>query len=50
MRILVTSDTHGDFGRLRRAILAQQGADIVIHLGDGGDDVEKVRFSFPNKT
>lgn len=50
MRILVTSDTHGDFGSLRRAILAQQGADIVIHLGDGGDDVEKVRFSFPNKT
>lgn len=50
MRILVTSDTHGDSGSLRRAILAQPKADIVIHLGDGGDDVEKVRFSFPNKT
>ena len=34
MRILVTSDTHGDFGSLRRAILAQPSADIVIHLGD----------------
>ena len=50
MRILVTSDTHGDYGSLRRAILAQPSADIVIHLGDGGEDVEKVRFSFPNKT
>lgn len=50
MRILVTSDTHGDCASLRRAILAQPKADIVIHLGDGGDDVEKVRFSFPKKT
>lgn len=50
MRILVTSDTHGDSGSLRRAILAQPNADIVIHLGDGGEDVDKVRFSFPNKT
>ena len=50
MRILVTSDTHGDPASLRRAILAQHKADILIHLGDGGDDVERVRFSFPNKT
>lgn len=50
MRILVTSDTHGDSSSLRRAILAQPGADIVIHLGDGGDDVERARPSFPEKT
>ncbi len=50
MRILVASDTHGDSGSLRRAILAQPGADIVIHLGDGENDVENVKFSFPNKT
>ena len=50
MRILVTSDTHGDSSSLRRAILAQPEAEIVIHLGDGGDDVDYVRPSFPAKT
>lgn len=50
MRILVTSDTHGDSASLRRAVLSQPKADIVIHLGDGGDDVERVRSSFPERT
>ena len=35
MRILVASDTHGDAASLRRAILAQPQAQVVIHLGDG---------------
>lgn len=50
MRILVTSDTHGDAASLRRAILAQPKAEMVIHLGDGQEDVDSVRFSFPEKT
>ena len=50
MRILVTSDTHGDSASLRRAVLSQPKAEIVIHLGDGGDDVELVRTSFPERT
>lgn len=50
MRILVTSDTHGDAASLRRALLAQPNAEAVIHLGDGGDDVSQVRFSFPDRT
>ena len=50
MRILVTSDTHRDSGSLRKAILAQPKAEVVIHLGDGADDVDLVRFSFPDRT
>lgn len=50
MRILVTSDTHGDSASLRRAVLSQPKAETVIHLGDGGDDVEQIRFSFPERT
>ena len=32
MRILVVSDSHGNDGSLRRAILAQPKAEVVIHL------------------
>ena len=50
MRILVTSDTHRDPGSLRRAIMAQPKAEVVIHLGDGAEDVDTLRFSFPDRT
>lgn len=50
MRILVTSDTHRDPGSLRRAIMAQPKAEVVIHLGDGAEDVDSLRFSFPDRT
>lgn len=50
MRILVTSDTHGDAASLRRAILAQPKAELVIHLGDGANDVANLRPSFPERT
>lgn len=49
MRILVTSDTHGDAARLRRAVLAQPQAEAVIHLGDGAEDAEQVRRAFLSK-
>ena len=35
MRILVVSDTHGDAYALEQAILAQSGARVILHLGDG---------------
>lgn len=49
MRILVTSDTHGSEGNLRRAVLAQPAAEIVIHLGDGEEEAERVKRAFPEK-
>ena len=50
MRILVVSDTHGNDGNLRRAILAQPKAEVVIHLGDGEEEMERAKSSFPDKT
>jgi len=49
MRILVASDTHGRWGRLSQAVLSQPKAEVVIHLGDGENDLENVRFEFPEK-
>ena len=49
MRILVVSDTHGNDAGLRRALLAQPKAEVVIHLGDGEEEVQRARGSFPEK-
>ncbi len=49
MRILVVSDTHGSADNLRRAILAQPKAEIVIHLGDGEQETNLVKAGFPEK-
>ncbi len=49
MRILVVSDSHGNNGNLRRAILAQPKAEVVIHLGDGEEELLRAKRSFPEK-
>lgn len=49
MRILVVSDSHGMEANLRQAVLSQPTADIVIHLGDGIDEADRVKSSFPDK-
>lgn len=49
MRILVVSDSHGDAAALRRAILAQPKAEVVIHLGDGEQEAARARADFPEK-
>ncbi len=46
MRIIVVSDTHGNTGNLRDAVIqALEGGkiDILVHLGDGCEDLERVR-------
>lgn len=49
MRILVVSDTHGDKKTLHRVILSQPSAQVIIHLGDGQDDIEDEKFLYPEK-
>ena len=49
MRILVVSDTHGNDSSLRRAILAQPKAEVVIHLGDGEEELLRAKRAFPAK-
>ena len=43
MRVLVVSDSHGDSISLRRAILAQPKAEVVIHLGDGEVEAQRLK-------
>ncbi|UFS69248.1 metallophosphoesterase [Geomonas sp. RF6] len=38
MKILVCSDSHGDYARLFRAHEAAAPVDLTIHLGDGTED------------
>jgi putative phosphoesterase len=44
--ILVLSDTHGDTGRLKRVLdRFMPKADALVHLGDGVDDLMRLRMS-----
>ncbi len=49
MRILVTSDTHGDFHSLKKAIDEQRNADIIIHCGDSRGELDDIKMLYPNK-
>ena len=41
MDIVVFSDSHGNSARMRD-VIDSTGADVVIHLGDGADDIESI--------
>ena len=48
-KIVVISDTHGDFDILYDIIKRNQAADMFIHLGDGEREYDDVRNLFPEK-
>ncbi len=43
MRILVLSDSHGDYSPLKKAIEMQPDAEAVVFLGDGFRDFERAK-------
>lgn len=47
IKILVTADSHGDTTRLQRIISREEPFGVLIHCGDGVDDLEHVRLSRP---
>ncbi len=49
MRILVVSDTHGDFHSFKTAVEAQKSADVIIHCGDSKDELDEIKMLYPNK-
>lgn len=49
MRILVVSDTHGDFYSLNRAITAQPTAEVIVHCGDGEDQYQYMKDTLRDK-
>ncbi len=49
MRILVVSDTHGDIRNLAEVIRINSTAEVVIHCGDGADELEEAKRMFPDR-
>jgi putative phosphoesterase len=49
MRILVVSDTHGDLRRLIKAVDAQPSAEIIVHCGDGDEQVQYLKEHYKDK-
>lgn len=47
MRILVLSDSHGARRKVEDVLLRQSKAEVVLHLGDGADDLEYARVEYP---
>ena len=43
MRLLVFSDSHGSTSKMTDAILLHPEADMIVHLGDGERDVERIK-------
>ena len=44
MKVLVTSDTHGNYGLISDYILENGDIDLLIHAGDGVEDVENIHY------
>lgn len=44
MKILITSDTHGFYSPISDYILANSDIDLLIHAGDGVDDVKNIAY------
>lgn len=49
MKLLVVSDTHGDTFSLKKAIDRIPDAEVVIHCGDGCNELEALKPLYPEK-
>ena len=49
MRIAVISDSHGKRDNVKRILLKEQKAEAVIFLGDGEQDINMLKYEFPEK-
>ena len=47
MRIIVMSDSHGNFRAVESIILRNSDAEIFIHLGDGEKDIDQFILKYP---
>ncbi len=49
MRIVVFSDTHGNFSSMKRVFERNEDVNTFIFLGDGELELDKIRMSYPDK-
>ncbi len=43
MKLLIVSDSHGSTAFLEKALQRERSADIIVHCGDGADDLDLFR-------
>lgn len=49
MRILVLSDSHRDYISASLAVKSQASAKVIIHCGDGDEDVQRLKEDFKDR-
>ncbi len=49
MKAIVISDSHNAYRNVYKAVNSQPDVDVVLHCGDGSNDVEKLKKDFPEK-
>ena len=49
MRIVVFSDSHGNFGAVQRIFKQNQDAHLFIFLGDGAGEIDTISTLYPQK-
>lgn len=49
MKVLVFSDSHGEYSSMKTAIRTQTAAEVVLFCGDGEEDFDSVKREFPDK-
>lgn len=49
MKIIVVSDTHGDYFSFSKVLTMHKDADVVIHCGDSRSEIDRIKENFPDK-
>ncbi len=49
MKALVFSDTHGNFIDMNEAVSKHRDCEIIIHCGDGEQQIEDIKLAYPDK-
>lgn len=49
MKIIVVSDSHKEFERLRKVVETHKDADLYVHLGDGEHELREVANLYTDK-
>lgn len=42
MKVIILSDSHGSFGTLKKIVESEHPFDLLIHLGDGLEDLMRI--------
>lgn len=49
MRVIVFSDTHGNYYAMEKIMMRNQIADMFVFLGDGESEFNRIRSKYPQK-